>query len=47
MALIKFRFGIVIFIVFVAIGIGIVSADSQIVPASMEQGPFIGVPADD
>lgn len=41
MVLIKFRFGIVIFIVLVAIGIGIVSADSRIVPASMEQGPFM------
>ncbi len=41
MVLIKFRLGIVIFIVLVAIGIGIVSADSRIVPASMEQGPFM------
>jgi hypothetical protein len=40
MVLIKFRLVMVILIVLVAIGVGIVSADTRIFPASMEHGPF-------
>ncbi len=40
MVLMKFRLGMAILVVFVTIGMGIVSAETRVIPASIEQGPF-------
>ena len=40
MVLMKFRLGMAILVVFMTIGIGIASAETRVVPASIGQGPF-------